>query len=132
MKLTNITKYWTPIPETIDYICNTYKNKCVLEIGPGYVPLPISTSTIDWDYTVDGIKLDMDVDLLPYEDNSFDFVYSRHVLEYLQNPDFAFKEIIRVSKNGFIETPSPLIECTNGTLITLLISVFINMVKTFL
>lgn len=49
----------------------------------------------------------------PYPENMFDYVYSRHVLEDLQNPDFAFQEMIRVATSGFIETPSPLIECTS-------------------
>lgn len=34
--------------------------------------------------------------------------------EDIQNPDFAFSEMIRVSKEGFIETPSPLIEVTRN------------------
>lgn len=83
-----------------------------MEIGPGNIPLPIFTKSVDWNPNSDGIKIDMDVELLPFEDNTFDFLYSRHVLEDLQNPDFAFKEMLRVAKNGFVETPSPLIECS--------------------
>ena len=37
-----------------------------------------------------------------------------HTLEYIQNPDFAVKEIIRITNSGYIETPSPLIEITKG------------------
>ena len=43
-----------------------------------------------------------------------DFVYSRHTLEDIQNPDFCMNEIIRISTSGYIETPSPLIEVTKG------------------
>ena len=43
-----------------------------------------------------------------------DFVYSRHTLEDIQNPDFCMNEIIRISKSGYIETPSPLIETAKG------------------
>ena len=52
----------------------------------------------------------MDFENIPVEDNYFDFVYCRHVLEDLNYPLHAYKEITRVSKNGYFETPSPLIE----------------------
>lgn len=35
---------------------------------------------------------------MPFADNSFDMVISKHVLEHLQNPDLAMKEMKRVSK----------------------------------
>lgn len=39
---------------------------------------------------------------IPYEDNTFDIVFSDNVLEHVQNPDFVFQEIIRVLKAGGI------------------------------
>lgn len=36
------------------------------------------------------------------------------MLEDIQNPDFAFRKIVRVSKKFYIETPSPLIEMLRG------------------
>jgi hypothetical protein len=51
---------------------------------------------------------------LPFENGLIDFVYSRHTLEDIQNPDFCMNEIIRISNSGYIETPSPLIEVTKG------------------
>lgn len=39
---------------------------------------------------------------LPFKDNSFDVVYLRHVLEHLENPIMALKEIKRVAKKFII------------------------------
>ena len=39
---------------------------------------------------------------LPFEDNSFDMVYSSHVLEHIPNPEKALQEIYRVLKPGGI------------------------------
>ena len=58
------------------------------------------------------IKLDLDFDKFQYEDNYFNFAFCRHTLEDIQNPQNAFNEIIRISKSGYIETPSPLVELT--------------------
>jgi len=43
---------------------------------------------------------------LPFEDKEFDFVYCAHVLEHVDDPFKACKEIMRVGKRGFIETPN--------------------------
>jgi hypothetical protein len=113
-----INKFWAPvkdITESVETFClkNNYKN--ILEIGPGYVPFTLATKSIGFNEKIsDFIELDIDTNLLPYENNEIDFVYSRHVLEDIQNPDFALSEIFRVSKSGYIETPSPLIEITKG------------------
>ena len=39
---------------------------------------------------------------LPFEDNSFDTVYSSHVLEHLDNPTAAIEESIRVARKRII------------------------------
>jgi SAM-dependent methyltransferase len=38
--------------------------------------------------------------VIPYEDNSFDLVFSDNVLEHVQNPEIVFQEISRVLKSG--------------------------------
>jgi len=37
---------------------------------------------------------------LPFEDNTFDAVYSRFVLQHLEKPDLAISEVYRVTKKG--------------------------------
>jgi len=90
----------------------------ILEVGPGNKKFKYATHVIDhqldkWNLSNTNViawDLDMDFENIPVEDNYFDFVYCRHVLEDLNYPIHAYKEITRVSKNGYIETPSPLIE----------------------
>lgn len=115
--LTN--KYSGPLLEILQYLQNRYTgdNKKILDIGPGRIPFKGSTHLIDindWGIEYEVIKIDIDKDKIPFEDNFFDFVYCRHVLEDIQNPDFAYKEIVRVSKAFYIETPSPFVEITRG------------------
>jgi len=50
-------------------------------------------------------KIDIDFDIFPFSDDTFETSYSRHTLEDIQNPNHAFNEIVRVSKRGYIETP---------------------------
>ena len=51
---------------------------------------------------------------LPFEDKEFDFAYCRAVLEHAVDPAAACKELMRVAKRGFIETPSPITEYLGG------------------
>jgi len=47
-----------------------------------------------------------DVAKLPFQDKTFDFVYCSHLLEHVDDPGQAIKEIIRVGKAGYLEVPS--------------------------
>jgi SAM-dependent methyltransferase len=51
-----------------------------------------------------------DAQFLPFKDKAFDFVHCSHVLEHLENPKKAYKELKRVGKSGYIETPTWLQE----------------------
>ena len=108
--------HWAPIATIIEDLVKRYKkSKDVLEIGPGTVPFPLTTISIGVNETIkDYISIDIDTTLFPFENDTFDFMYCRHVLEDIQNPDFALAEIFRTAKHGFIETPSPLIEISKG------------------
>jgi len=110
--------YWFPntlINSIIENYCLTNKFKTNLEIGPGVVPFTCATHFIGKNEIISNyIEIDLDYQSIPFETNFFDFIYCRHVMEDIQNPDFAFNEIIRISKSGYIETPSPLIEITKG------------------
>lgn len=110
------TKYYSPIQENINYLCNRFSHcKKVLEIGPGFTKFPLATHFVDH---IDNKNLsnltimDITKDKLPFNDDEFDFVYCRHVLEDINDPQFVIKELIRVSKVIYIETPSPLAEVT--------------------
>lgn len=91
----------------------------VLEIGPGHLPFAPATEFIDW-LPRPEIKgrpvhqIDLNRDRLPFDDQSIDFLYTRHTLEDLYNPLHACREIARVARAGWIETPSPLAESCRG------------------
>jgi TPR repeat protein len=111
--------YWGPntsINKIIENYCLSKNYKHNLEIGPGKIPFKLATDFIGCNETITNyIDIDIDKDIFPQDNNSFDFIYCRHVLEDIQNPDFTLSEIFRVSKfGGYIETPSPLIEITKN------------------
>jgi hypothetical protein len=113
-----IIKHWYPIKEIENCLikyCNINNYKNILEIGPGNHPFPLSSKFIGYNENINNyINIDIDEETFPFENKEFDFIYSRHVLEDIQNPNFALKEIIRCCNSGYIETPSPLIEITKG------------------
>ncbi|OGY76461.1 MAG: hypothetical protein A2295_02305 [Candidatus Jacksonbacteria bacterium RIFOXYB2_FULL_44_15] len=89
----------------------------VLDIGSGGDPFAYATHLVD-KYpqdthhrhnklkTRDLPFTQADVENLPFADKSFDFVYSAHVLEHVDNPGQACDEIMRVGKRGYVETPT--------------------------
>jgi SAM-dependent methyltransferase len=50
----------------------------------------------------------VDIHKLPYEDNAFDFVFCSHVLEHLDDPGQAIRELNRVAPRGYVEVPTRL------------------------
>jgi len=119
--------YLKRIDEINNFVINfivLYHYREILDIGAGKTPFIFATKLIDYNtkYDInnnnDKIKvynnLDIDTNKLPFENKSLDFVYSRHTLQEIQNPDFVMNEIIRITNAGYIETPSPLIEITKG------------------
>ena len=47
----------------------------------------------------------------PFEDDEFDFCFCSHLLEHVLDPEEFLQELMRISKGGYIEVPSPL--CDN-------------------
>ena len=111
-----ITKHhWAPQPDMVKHVESLIKPEDkVLELGPGLKPFSKATHFCGWDHGGQALKngyvCDFNLDNLPYEDDEFDFVYCRHVLEDIWNPFKAMDEMKRVGKAGYIETPSPIAE----------------------
>lgn len=109
-------KYHGPIQENLKYIESLIKDGAkVLEIGPGHLPFSKATDFCGWTMEEKGRlqnykTSDASTEMLPYKDKEFDFVYCRHVIEDLWNPVNCLKEISRIAKEGYIETPSPVCE----------------------
>ena len=55
-----------------------------------------------------------DTEPWPFEDKFFDFSICSHTLEDIRDPLYVCSELIRVSKRGYIEVPSRLIESCRG------------------
>jgi uncharacterized protein YbaR (Trm112 family) len=91
----------------------------VLDVGSGDSPFPRSDVLLDIsleDYERGG-KLLRDRPLvigiaerMPFKDQAFDFSVACHILEHSAHPHLFLKELQRVSKAGYIETPGELLE----------------------
>jgi Methyltransferase domain len=123
MSLTaNDPHHWGPIPEVMEWLTNRLpRDAKVLEVGPGHAPFKRADAFVDFaPWPIQGIeqdklfRCDIATEPLPFEDKSFDFIFCRHVLEDMWNPFHLCKEMERVGKAGYIETPSPIAELTRG------------------
>lgn len=111
--------FWGPIERVQSTLTEWYKPyEKIIDIGAGPIPFSLATDVIDIVDIQDTKRryhsIDIDFQTFPFPDNSFDVAYCRHTIEDLQNPNHALSEIFRISKRGYIETPSPLIECLRG------------------
>lgn len=111
-------KFWAPNQRVLEYLSSIIPPEAkVLDIGPGHAPFKRATHSVDF-VDVPGVlnlkKCDLANEPLPYGDKEFDFVYARHILEDMQYPFLLIKEMQRVGKMGYIETPSPIAEIGRG------------------
>ncbi len=77
----------------------------VLHIAPEYCFLKRFKSMKKLDYTTGDLlspwaDIKMDINAMPFEDNSFDVVFCNHVLEHIPDDVHAMREIYRVMKPG--------------------------------
>jgi len=89
----------------------------ILDIASGNNPFPNATILADRFLNANlhrsgNLVLDnrpfvvLDIEYLPFQDKSIDYIHCSHVLEHVENPEQACSEIIRVGKAGYIETPT--------------------------
>jgi ubiquinone/menaquinone biosynthesis C-methylase UbiE len=93
----------------------------VLEIGSGNRPRKRADVLCD-KYLDDNVHRGVTADIvldkrpfvvadgraLPFKDKSFDFVFTSHILEHVDDPYAFVAELARVARGGYIETPSEL------------------------
>ena len=100
-----------------------YFARRILDIGAGHNPFKGVTHVVEVDlaqrrelgyqeiFLPASAKLIVgNVESLPFQSRSFDYVYASHVLEHVNHPLKASREIMRVGSAGYIETPSPFLE----------------------
>lgn len=92
----------------------------VLDIGSGNHPVPFATHLADlaveddhygragspFKHIAGKPVFNCPVEQMPFGDKEFDFVYCSHVLEHVADPERACRELQRVGKRGFLETPT--------------------------
>lgn len=92
----------------------------VLDLGSGHHPFPLATHLSD--IAVDdgsvgrnGARFEnprnlpvfeFPAEAIPFQDGEFDFLYCSHVLEHSPDPARACREIMRVARRGYLETPT--------------------------
>ncbi len=91
----------------------------VLDVGSGGNPHPAADVLLerflDPKHRYSAMVIDRptvlaDACKMPFRDKAFDFVIAFHVLEHVPNPAAFLKELQRVGKAGYIETPNALFE----------------------
>jgi SAM-dependent methyltransferase len=89
----------------------------VLDVGNGGDPFPYATVLVDRYLDLNRTRHEpleragktfvlADIHDLPFADKSFDYVSCAHVLEVVDDPLAACRELMRVGRRGFIETPT--------------------------
>ncbi|BCA54780.1 hypothetical protein W02_19200 [Nitrospira sp. KM1] len=93
----------------------------ILDIGSGNDPFPFATHLADVAPDDDrygragapfkrpeGIPVTICTleDMSCFPDKQFDFVYCSHVLEHVADPERACRELMRIGKRGYVETPT--------------------------
>src|SRR5262245_53539410 len=96
----------------------------VLEIGSGHHPRReahvLCDRFIEEDVERGGkivhdrLLVQADAQALPFADQSFDYIIAAQVLEHVEDPEQMLRELMRVGRRGYIETPSEIAEWLYG------------------
>ncbi len=95
----------------------------VLDVGSGNNPVNIATHLVDLypegaderggilelPPTIQEFKVGS-LEAIPYPDRYFDLIHASHVIEHVDHPDLALKEIARAGRAAYIETPAAVME----------------------
>ena len=94
----------------------------VVDVGCGTDPFPFATTLVDLHSdptehrhtSLSGFSKPViiaDIHALPFRDLEFDYVYCCHVLEHVEHPIEACRELMRIGRRGYIETPALMKDC---------------------
>jgi len=96
------------------------EKELVLEIGSGDRPNPRSDVLLDryiddntergGDLRIDRPLIVADAEQLPFKDGAFDYIVCFHILEHMPDPARFLRELMRVGKRGWIQSPSEVAE----------------------
>lgn len=93
---------WLYLKTKTDFFTKEYK---LLHIAPEYCFIKRFKAMKNLDYTTGDLEspwadVKMDINAMPFADNSYDIVFCNHVLEHIPDDVHAMKEIYRVMKPG--------------------------------
>lgn len=126
------SNFFGPLYPTLDHerlveIFGIKNSDRVLDVGGGDKPFSEADRIVDAELgssphrdgrvvpeQADDRYVKADIHSLPFEDKSFHFVFCSHVLEHVTDPEVACREIMRVGKRGYIETPRRWMEFFAG------------------
>lgn len=108
---------WTYQNERLEF--DIKPGERVLDVGFGGWPFRQATHLADLyvgetTHRMESLKRDdrlflvIDVQKMPFRDKEWDFIFCSHVLEHLERPGDACRELMRVSRRGYIEVPTRL------------------------
>lgn len=108
---------WTFQNEVMEW--NIAPSDLVLDIGAGGWPFKRANHLADKfpDTTTHRVEamvrddrpfFEVDLERLSFSEHAYDFVFCSHVLEHLDNPGQAMRELMRVGRRGYIEVPTRL------------------------
>lgn len=99
------------------------KNSLVVDIGSGDKPFwradvfvdKLSLGNVQRTTKTNTIKnlgkfVDSDVNKLPFKNKAFDFAFSSHLLEHVEDPGRAIGEMTRIARSGYLEVPNGVLE----------------------
>jgi ubiquinone/menaquinone biosynthesis C-methylase UbiE len=92
----------------------------VIDIGSGNDPFPLATHLADLTVSDNQVGragaafkelqgrpvYECNIERLPFADKEFDLVFCSHVLEHVGDPEKACRELMRIGRYGYIETPT--------------------------
>ena len=96
----------------IDNLLNQNPNWKILDIGCGYTAHKNANVICDVqdlsNFYNDKNFIKLDGNILPFDDNEFNFIIASHVIEHVKDVNTFIKELSRVSSKGYIELPTIL------------------------
>lgn len=129
----NLEDYHKMSPEYLKSIKLINESFNIVDLGCGTNPLPQAKVAVDkyiepihriygQGKSIDITRIEQtgrkficaDFENLPFESKEFDLAYSRHVVEHLEHPEKALKEMQRIAKKGIIMCPSIFAENIYG------------------
>lgn len=85
-------------------LCDEYYGIKKNGIDIEYKALDITSKLVEYNKSKGVDILEGSIEKIPFDNNTFDLCYARHVLEHLDYYEVALKEMIRVARKGVVHT----------------------------